>query len=67
MKCEKQSRQALVSQCDEICNNFYYMLQFSGRILNLIMLTFPQDQGLEMISEGLDTLKNMAHDMNEVC
>ncbi|KAJ0028825.1 hypothetical protein Pint_35599 [Pistacia integerrima] len=24
-----------------------------------------QDQGLEMISEGLDTLKNMAHDMNE--
>lgn len=25
-----------------------------------------QDQGLEMISEGLDTLKNMAHDMNEV-
>ena len=25
-----------------------------------------QDQGLDMISEGLDTLKNMAHDMNEV-
>ncbi|XP_027070847.1 syntaxin-71 [Coffea arabica] len=24
-----------------------------------------QDQGLEVISEGLDTLKNMAHDMNE--
>ncbi|KAL4591990.1 hypothetical protein LXL04_004967 [Taraxacum kok-saghyz] len=24
-----------------------------------------QDQGLEMISEGLDTLKNMAQDMNE--
>ncbi|CAN1142944.1 SYP71 [Linum perenne] len=24
-----------------------------------------QDHGLEMISEGLDTLKNMAHDMNE--
>ncbi|KAF4382163.1 hypothetical protein F8388_008649 [Cannabis sativa] len=24
-----------------------------------------QDQGLDMISEGLDTLKNMAHDMNE--
>uniref|UniRef100_A0A2N9FCF6 t-SNARE coiled-coil homology domain-containing protein n=1 Tax=Fagus sylvatica TaxID=28930 RepID=A0A2N9FCF6_FAGSY len=23
------------------------------------------DQGLDMISEGLDTLKNMAHDMNE--
>ncbi|CAL5415690.1 unnamed protein product [Camellia sinensis] len=25
-----------------------------------------QDQGLEVISEGLDTLKNMAHDLNEV-
>ncbi|KAH7553596.1 hypothetical protein JRO89_XS12G0031400 [Xanthoceras sorbifolium] len=24
-----------------------------------------RDQGLDMISEGLDTLKNMAHDMNE--
>ncbi|CDP06727.1 unnamed protein product [Coffea canephora] len=24
-----------------------------------------KDQGLEVISEGLDTLKNMAHDMNE--
>ena len=27
---------------------------------------FMQDQGLEVIAEGLDTLKNMAHDMNEV-
>lgn len=26
-----------------------------------------QDQGLDVIGEGLDTLKNMAHDMNEVC
>lgn len=26
-----------------------------------------QDQGLDVIAEGLDTLKNMAHDMNEVC
>ncbi|THG08900.1 hypothetical protein TEA_021732 [Camellia sinensis var. sinensis] len=25
-----------------------------------------QDQGLEVISEGLDTLKSMAHDLNEV-
>ncbi|MEI4850442.1 SNARE domain-containing protein, partial [Klebsiella pneumoniae] len=24
-----------------------------------------QDEGLEMIAEGLDTQKNMAHDMNE--
>lgn len=28
-------------------------------------LTF-QDQGLDVIAEGLDTLKDMAHDMNEV-
>ncbi|GMY14727.1 syntaxin-71 [Fagus crenata] len=29
------------------------------------MRRVKQDQGLDMISEGLDTLKNMAHDMNE--
>lgn len=29
------------------------------------MRKVKQDQGLEMISEGLDTLKNMAQDMNE--
>lgn len=32
----------------------------------LASLTFLQDQGLDMISEGLGTLKNMASDMNEV-
>ncbi|CAL9040307.1 unnamed protein product, partial [Musa banksii] len=29
------------------------------------MRKMKQDQGLDIISEGLDTLKNMAHDMNE--
>lgn len=29
-------------------------------------LFLMQDQGLEVIAEGLDSLKNMAHDMNEV-
>ncbi|KAF7146270.1 hypothetical protein RHSIM_Rhsim04G0147900 [Rhododendron simsii] len=29
------------------------------------MRKIKQNQGLEVISEGLDTLKNMAHDMNE--
>ncbi|KAJ4970824.1 hypothetical protein NE237_003923 [Protea cynaroides] len=29
------------------------------------MRKMKQDQGLDFISEGLDTLKNMAHDMNE--
>lgn len=27
---------------------------------------FIQDQGLDVIAEGLDTLKNMAGDLNEV-
>jgi hypothetical protein len=27
---------------------------------------FLQDEGLDIISEGLDTLKNLALDMNEV-
>ena len=29
------------------------------------MRRIKQDQGLEVISEGLDTLKNVAHDMNK--
>ncbi|KAJ7947789.1 syntaxin-71-like [Quillaja saponaria] len=29
------------------------------------MRKMKQDQGLDIISEGLDTLKNLAHDMNE--
>lgn len=33
----------------------------SGFYVSLIM----QDEGLDVIVEGLDTLKNMAHDMNE--
>lgn len=44
---------------------------FADNILLLIslltgLLILLQDQGLDVISEGLDTLKNMAHDMNEV-
>uniref|UniRef100_A0A7N2R8C9 t-SNARE coiled-coil homology domain-containing protein n=1 Tax=Quercus lobata TaxID=97700 RepID=A0A7N2R8C9_QUELO len=35
------------------------------KIKQATSLTFLQDQGLDMISEGLDTLKNMASDMNE--
>lgn len=31
-----------------------------------VFSSFLQDQGLDVISEGLDVLKNMAHDMNEV-
>ena len=32
----------------------------------MIFHVFTQDQGLDTIAEGLDTLKNMAHDMTEV-
>lgn len=35
--------------------------------LTLLNLSFLQDQGLDIISEGLETLKELAHDMNEVC
>ncbi|XP_020964268.1 syntaxin-71-like [Arachis ipaensis] len=31
------------------------------------MRRIKQDEGLDFISEGLDTLKNLAHDMSEVC
>lgn len=39
---------------------------FSCGFCSLPIFTCLQDQGLDVISEGLDTLKNMAHDMNEV-
>ncbi|KAK2996257.1 hypothetical protein RJ639_026210, partial [Escallonia herrerae] len=29
------------------------------------LLSYAQDQGLDIISEGLDTLKDLAHDMNK--
>jgi hypothetical protein len=31
-----------------------------------VKFDFIQDQGLDVIAEGLDTLKHMAGDMNEV-
>lgn len=31
-----------------------------------VKFDFIQDQGLDVIAEGLDTLKDMAGDMNEV-
>lgn len=32
----------------------------------MIQFLSVQDEGLDIISDGLDTLKNLAHDMNEV-
>jgi hypothetical protein len=45
---------------------FLLVCFFSCSICSLPIFTFLQDQGLDVIAEGLDTLKNMAHDMNEV-
>ena len=50
---------------------FWYTLCFNN--LNLIwfclsiIFEFVQDEGLDIISEGLDTLKDLAHEMSEVC
>lgn len=33
----------------------------------LIISVYKQDQGLDVIAEGLDALKSMASDINEVC
>jgi len=38
----------------------------SETIILSVISNYLQDQGLDTIAEGLDTLKNMAHDMNEV-
>lgn len=45
---------------------FSHTYFFSYDFCSSPVLIILQDQGLDMISEGLDTLKNMAHDMNEV-
>ncbi|KAF3507887.1 hypothetical protein F2Q69_00003139 [Brassica cretica] len=39
--------------------------RLSEEVPKLQRLLTYQDQGLDMISEGLDALKNMASDMNE--
>ncbi|THG06510.1 hypothetical protein TEA_017674 [Camellia sinensis var. sinensis] len=44
----------------QVVSRFKYTGKSNNRLIWLDL-----DQGLEMISEGLDTLKNMAHDMNE--
>lgn len=41
----------------------YELISISFKTIYLICL---QDEGLDFISEGLDTLKNLAEDMNEV-
>ncbi|MCD7457420.1 hypothetical protein HAX54_035043 [Datura stramonium] len=40
-------------------------LHHSAKNKNLTQRTVLMDEGLDIISEGLDTLKNLAHDMNE--
>lgn len=41
-------------------------MYFCNFLQHTFTVLLAQDEGLEMIAEGLDTLKNMAHDMNEV-
>ncbi|KAL0008365.1 hypothetical protein SO802_009867 [Lithocarpus litseifolius] len=41
------------------------LLSLLGELPKLQRLALKKDQGLDVIAEGLDTLKNMAHDMNE--
>lgn len=47
---------------NKFTSKLYFSSSFSYNPLKL-----SQDQGLDVISEGLDTLKNLARDMNEVC
>ena len=62
LRCGKSSRQVM-----------FHLLFWSLKlwwcvyiIYDFVYLSIYQEQGLDMISEGLDALKNMASDMNEV-
>lgn len=45
----------------------YIHLTFFNLTTRFQINVFLQDEGLDVISEGLDALKNLARDMNEVC
>ncbi|KAF5943702.1 hypothetical protein HYC85_017779 [Camellia sinensis] len=45
---------------------YFHILQVDNAASDCFTLMFTQDQGLEVISEGLDKLKDMARDLNEV-
>ncbi|XP_035541326.1 syntaxin-71-like isoform X1 [Juglans regia] len=48
-------------------NDFFHQTEDSNQFRQEYeMRKMKQDQGLDIISEGLDTLKNLAQDMNEV-
>ncbi|PHT36420.1 Syntaxin-72 [Capsicum baccatum] len=46
-------------------NEYFQQTEESSQFKQEFSLHVTQDQGLEVIAEGLDTLKNMASDMNE--
>jgi len=64
MKCVESNRQVTFTSFERFAMFVTTPVMVSTCKSNW-MLTF-QDQGLDMIAEGLDTLKDMAHDMNEV-
>lgn len=43
-----------------------FITSWSAILTDFFLKKKKQDEGLDIISEGLDTLKNLAHDMNEV-
>lgn len=64
-KNKKQKKKSdLLSRCARVFSSL--MLALVVLIYMIVYLNVNQEQGLDMISEGLDALKNMASDMNEV-
>ncbi|KAK3022477.1 hypothetical protein RJ639_045806, partial [Escallonia herrerae] len=55
MRKRKQASNFFVHYLDACC--LYHIVS--------CLISYAQDQGLDIISEGLDTLKDLAHDMNE--
>ncbi|KAG1367844.1 Syntaxin-71 [Cocos nucifera] len=62
MAAEEKNRAAAVAMNAEIRRTKARLME---EVPKLQRLALKKDQGLDIISEGLDTLKNMAHDMDE--
>lgn len=60
---------SLVLHFQDLSSSAHMYLYIHTVLKGLLCFTyqFLQDQGLDIISEGLETLKDLAHDMNEAC